>query len=72
MYRLNDGGLQNADIDHNGLLSETDNVMRLNPWLPSWEEPTQVSWVSGFLDQVIDLSADTQGHSILNPLQFLL
>ena len=43
-----------------------------NSWLSSGEEFAEVSWVRGLLDQMIDLSANTQGHPLLDPLQLLL
>lgn len=44
----------------------------LNPWLPSREQHAQVLRVSSLLDEMVDLSADTQWYSILNPFQFFL
>ena len=43
-----------------------------NPWLPAWEEDTEVLRVSSLLDEVVDLSTHTERYTILYPLQLLL
>ena len=72
-YSLDDGVLWFATrsvCDMKPLL--LGQVYNSNPWLPSGEEFAEVSWVRGLLDQMIDLSANTQGHPLLDPLQLLL
>ena len=74
-YSLDDGVLWFATrsvCDMKPLFWDKYNTHCSYPWLPSGEEFAEVSWVCGLLDQMIDLSANTQGHPLLDTLQLLL
>ena len=47
-------------------------VRVLYPGLPTREEKAQVTGVSCLLNELVDLSANTQRYTIFNPFQFLL